>query len=221
MLLRTLAVSVGSFLVTTTNAEIVQCNVNANAQCGPCTGTGDCNLKCQIIMEVCMESIFQCQADTACVIDCKSELACESSLIYALTVPSLTMNCDGDESCASTVISLGSGADVTINCGADSGCLEMQLNAQSANNVVINCDGPEACKAMNIICGSGDCLINCNDAGASPCSSMILNCGTSSNCQIDCTMNAITQNPKCPSLELSVGTSLSPLICIQIRFVNT
>ena len=207
MLLGTLALSVGSFLVTTIQSEVIQCNVNANAQCGPCTGTGTCNLKCHILSEVCMESIFQCQADTACVIDCNSELACESSLIYALTVPSLTMNCNGLESCASDVLSLGSGADVTINCGADSACLEMSLNAQSANNVVINCNGPEGCKAMNIICGSGDCLVNCNDSGPSPCSSIILNCGQSKNCQIDCTMDSRTQNPKCPSLIVSVGKS--------------
>merc|ERR1719491_2946225 len=192
------------FIARLAHSTTLQCNSAVNPQCGPCAGTDTCNLKCNLLEEVCLESIFQCQADQACIIDCSATKACDSSMVRSTS--DLTMNCNAIESCVKNGVFVTSGADVVINCGADSSCLELQLDASEARDVTVTCDGQESCKGMLVKCGTGKCAVQCNDARSSVCGSLELRCLSASQCSIDCTMSPLRRNPKCPSILVSYNT---------------
>eukprot|EP01084_Bolivina_argentea_P024139 45034_1 len=50
-----------------------------------------------------------------------------------------------------------------INCSMKE-CIDKTLDAQDATDVNIKCNGEDACKGnVYIICGTGDCLLYCNN----------------------------------------------------------
>eukprot|EP01084_Bolivina_argentea_P286337 491175_1 len=176
------------------NCEEVFCNLDLNGDC-QCIEPETCVLSC-IGFQTCKSTTqtthsLICKENHNCHVNCDGESsgsACMDSIINGPNNHKLTVDCKMHRDCKSTIINVGLQSNVTINCQHNwesDTCQDMILNATNANNVIVNCVAYQACSNMNIICGKGNCLVNCNSTQGATCNNLRLTCGTG-NCRINC-----------------------------------
>ena len=176
-----------SFLPHISHSEIINCDTTRSALCGPCQRNEPlCNLNCASRTEICLEGILTCSANSDCIIDCDAmDYACLEAVINAASVSSLQLDCGSRYSCEAMTVNVANNADILINCGGtEISCKDLILNAQSAGHIVINCNGIQSCNGMSIIAAK-DVTVNCNDESGNVCYGLTLICGYG-QCSIDC-----------------------------------
>eukprot|EP01084_Bolivina_argentea_P036455 67450_1 len=96
----------------------------------------------------------RCVQNNACIINCIGEDYCKAS--------SVTLTCKSARPC-------------TIKCIGTATCADAYVDGSSATDLTVICNGKDSCKGdKRIVCGSGDCSIQCyKKSGGDTCNKQI------------------------------------------------
>lgn len=180
--------------------------------CGPCNSNTDlCQLSCKGFEACEGGELLTCQANQNCHIECNGMdggRACKDATINAQNALNVSLDCKSYEDCKAVTLYSGS-QDLSVQC---TDCQDMTINAILSSSTTVNCES--SCKSMNILCGDGDCFVNCNgnDGTNNICEGMNIFCGTG-HCQINCTANNNSGQQNCNSVSIDTSKA-SQFTCI-------
>ena len=89
-----------------------------------------------------------------------------------------------------------------IQCPSDDSCGSVSINANGATDVNLNCAGDRACQAADLVCGSGNCTIDCSSGDTDVCKDIIVDTST----YFLNTSNFKCIGDSCPSFTVSPST---------------
>eukprot|EP01084_Bolivina_argentea_P317370 550247_1 len=127
-----------------------------------------------------------CTADGTCNLDCEiANFRCQNTALI----------CKSDEDC-------------DIDCkGSFTGvCQGAQINASTANNIIMDCDWIDSCKSANIVTGTGDITITCDQQNS--CENLIVDATNANNLRINCWLTN-----SCKGIDVTCGTGTCFMNC--------
>jgi len=127
------------------------------------------------------------------------------------------LHCLGKDVCKGSDKLLGcrAGYPCEVNCNAsgldsENSCADATIDGSLATDLVVRCVDTQACLNTRVICGSGECRVQCSSSGSSSegseCKGLRLDCA-SSYCSIECVDGSINT---CSNVRVNVE-STTPL----------
>eukprot|EP01084_Bolivina_argentea_P268904 456872_1 len=123
---------------------------------------------------------------------------------------SCRLNCGFDNyQCQNAFLTCKDAEDCDIDCtGSFTGvCQESTIDASNAINVAIDCDWTDSCKTAAVTCGTGDCIITCDQQTS--CQNMVVDAtNTKGKLQINCWLTN-----SCNGIDVTCGSGTCYMNC--------
>eukprot|EP01084_Bolivina_argentea_P104746 187541_1 len=97
-------------------------------------------------------------------------IQCENGNCYCpstSTAEICVLECNNDESCKGLTLTCRNGASCEVRCNGKQSCVDTIIDSNNADNLIVICSSTNSCtNHMDIICGNGDCQLNCDKSDA-------------------------------------------------------
>ena len=109
----------------------------------------------QALLNILVVTIADLDISYSEIIDCSEQRSDELCVL----------RCDHIDICKDSTLNCRSNSPCLIECIEDSSCMTSHINSKLATDVTVICSQRESCKGMkNLTCGTGNCIIQCNDS---------------------------------------------------------